>query len=270
MKLNHEHIEEYLLLLADRELDQTTEDAVRAFVGQHDQYKPLLEAYLATSTIDTDVFVFPDKESLLQPETAVMLLRKMFVSLKMAAAVILILGLGAAFLLMFRSDVPSTGPSVAAIQEHKGKGAAAPLNRTAVVRPEEKADGNNNTSKALVKPMRYAHKGPVHSVAAHSIPVARLKEDIPAELAPAAVAHITINPEQQSDTIIPEQVQPSGVAGVRAALPVWLPVQEENLQGVQDLIAHIQVLRVELQAKTKTLRNAIFVISIGDKQIPVN
>ena len=71
MNLTNENIEEYLLLLADNELNEAEENEVMAFVEQHTAYKPMLEAYLATRLDHSESFIYPDKESLLKPEPVV-------------------------------------------------------------------------------------------------------------------------------------------------------------------------------------------------------
>jgi hypothetical protein len=91
---------------------------------------------------------------------------------------------------------------------------------------------------------------------------------VPVQLASASTNEIAIDAaiQPQAIAIINEtQLQEHE----HKSLPTWLPVAEENLQGMNDLVAHIQTLKERIQEKTQSLKNTAFVIRFGDKQISI-
>lgn len=265
MNVSNENIEEYLLLLADNELDEATEKEVMAFVEQHAVYKPMLEAYLATRLDNTEFFIFPDKESLLRSEPAVLPLRKRNVKpLKLAAAAAILLGLGVAITWMFTSNQPTNQDKVVAKNSIIKKAVVPPgitiKDTTALIAQVNKQE--NVTEKNKKQQKTVANNAP-HRIT-HTM--ARQEENVPAQLASASVNELSID----------AAIQPQAIAIANEAtlqerehqpLPEWLPVTAENLQGVNDLVAHIQTLKERIQEKTQSLKNTAFVIRLGDKQI---
>jgi hypothetical protein len=273
MKVSNENIEEYLLLLADNELAEAEEKEVMAFVAQHTAYKPMLEAYLATRLDSTESFIFPDKESLIRDEPTVLPLRKTNVKpLKLAAAIAVLLGMGVAITLMFTTDTPSNKDNVSVAKNTPVKSTAMPKVETikdtmalfAQVNKINKRNGvigtNNNKQPKAVK-------SSATNTIANSTPV-RQKQQVPVQLANVSVNELSID----------AAIQPQAIAIANEAslqerehktLPEWLPVTEENLQGVNDLVAHIQTLKERIQEKTQSLKNTAFVIRFGDKQISI-
>jgi hypothetical protein len=269
MNVSNENIEEYLLLLADNELDEAEENEVMAFVEQHSVYKPMLEAYLATRLDSTESFIFPDKESLLKPESTVLPLRRTNIKpLKLAAAVAVMLGMGVVFTLMFTTGSPVNKDKVVASKNRVIKNAVVPPikiteDTTAVFAQVSKQSNviriNNKQPKAV--------NSNVHNMVASTTPVRQMQQ-VPVQLASASTNEIAID----------AAIQPQAIAMINETqlqerehktLPEWLPVAEENLQGVNDLVAHIQTLKERIQEKTQSLKNTAFVIRFGDKQISI-
>lgn len=269
MNLSNENIEEYLLLLADNELDEAEENEVMAFVAQHSEYKPMLEAYLATRLDSTESFIFPDKESLLKPESTVLPLRRTNIKpLKLAAAVVILLGMGVAITLMFTTDSPVDKDKVVASKDRVIKNTVVPPIKTtkdttavfAQVSKQSNIIGINNKQPKAVNIN-------VHNMVAYTTPV-RQKQQVPVQLASASVNEITIGAVIQPEAIALVNESPLQEREHKT-LPEWLPVAEENLQGVNDLVAHIQSLKERIQEKTQSFKNTAFVIRFGDKQISI-
>ncbi|MFA6060101.1 MAG: hypothetical protein WC756_18000 [Taibaiella sp.] len=269
MNLSNENIEEYLLLLADKELDEAEENEVMAFVEKHVAYKPMLEAYLATRLDSTESFIFPDKESLLKPEPMVLPLRKTNVKpLKLVAAVAVLLGMGVAITLMFTTDPPANHNKGVVAKNSVIKNTVVPPIKTtkdttavfAQVSKQSNVIGINNKQPKAVN-------SNVHNTVAYTAPV-KQKEKVPVQLASASVNEIAVDAaiQPQAIAMINETASPEREDSV---LPEWLPVSNENLQGVNDLVAHIQTLKERIQEKAQTLKNTAFVIRLGDKQISI-
>lgn len=269
MNLSNENIEEYLLLLADNELDQAEENEVRAFVAQHAAYKPMLEAYLATRLDTTESFIFPDKESLLRSGPTVLPLRKTNVKpLKLAAAVAVLLGMGVAITLMFTTDQPANHDKEVVVKNSVIKKTIVPLTKTvkttavfAQVSKQSNTIGINNNKHSK------AANNNIHNIVAYTTPL-KQKQQVPVHLASASVNEIVVDAAIQPQTIaIINETQSQ--EREHTPLPEWLPVTNENLQGVNDLVAHIQTLKERIQEKTQSLKNTTFVIRFGDKQISI-
>lgn len=269
MNLSNENIEEYLLLLADNELNEAEENEVMAFVERHAVFKPMLEAYLATRLDNSEPFIFPDKELLLKTESIVLPLRKSNLKpLKIAAAIAMLLGLGIAIMLMFSTD-PINKDKAMVIKykavNNKIIPSAENIKDTAVLvaqvsRQKNVSEKNNKRQQKTVFTQTQ------HTVAQTTM--LRREEQAPASLASTSVTEISIEAAVQPQTIamaeealLPEKEHKS--------LPEWLPVTAENLQGVNDLVAHIQVLKESIQEKAQSLKNTAFVIRFGDKQISI-
>lgn len=270
MNVSNENIEEYLLLLADNELGEAEEKEVMAFVAQHTAYKPMLEAYLATRLDSTESFIFPDKESLLRPEPMVLPLRKTNIKpLKLAAAVVALLGMGVATILMFTTDPSLNNDKGSVAKNTPVKSTAMPKAETIKDTAALVAQVNkpNNVISVNTNKQPKAVKSNVQNTVAYSAPV-RHKQQVPVQLANVSVNELSID----------AAIQPQAIAIANEAslqerehktLPEWLPVTEENLQGVNDLVAHIQALKERIQEKTQSLKNTAFVIRFGDKQISI-
>jgi hypothetical protein len=270
MNLSNENIEEYLLLLADNELGEAEEKEVMAFVEEHTAYKPMLEAYLATRLDSNESFIFPDKDSLLKRESTVLPLRKTNIKpLKLAAAVAILLGLGVAIMLMFTTDPPLNEDKGSVAKNTQVKSAVIPKGATikdttalfAQVNKQSNTIGinNNKQSKAV--------QNNIHNTVAYSAPV-RQKLQVPVQL-----ENVSVNELSVDGAIQPQAIAIANETSVQERahklLPEWLPVTEENLQGVNDLVAHIQTLKERIQEKTQSLKNTAFVIRFGDKQISI-
>lgn len=269
MKVSNENIEECLLLLADNELAEAEEKEVMAFVEEHAVYKPMLEAYLAARLDSTESFVFPDKELLLKMESTVLPLRRTNVKpLKLAAAIVALLGLGVAIMLMF-----TTGP----INKDKAMVTKDKAVKNKLLPPQE---GIKDTTAwvALVSKQKNAAEGnnkkqqkatfnQAHNTVPNAVPL-RQEEWAPESLASASVTEMSIEEAIQPQMIVMVAEAPLPEREHKS-LPEWLPVTDENLQGVNDLVAHIQALKENIQEKAQSLKNTAFVIRFGDKQISI-
>jgi len=275
MKLNNENIEEYLLLLADKELSGGEEEQVRLYVAANEAWKPVMDAYLAACLDDGETFVFPDKDMLLQPEENVVAMPVRTKSMpvwRIAAAVAVLIGLGFAMSRLLSPGQAGNEPEVA--------------NKTSMMRPAQTLPQATNRPAAS-QPVQVAatavaqrqdasrrspargHQAPPQLVATLT-PTMRIQA-VPETLESASLNKVSVAIGAKAEPLVmQEQEQTVAVADEHKGLPEWLPVNEENLQGVNALIAHIQDLKENMQEKAQSLRNTAFVIRIGDRQIPLN
>lgn len=268
MKLTKENIEEYLLLLVDDELDAVEAAEVKTYIAQHEEYQALLALYRATKPDhDEAPYVFPDKESLLRRETAAMPVGTGKLRIwKQAAVVALFVGVGLALAMIAlrndRVEISKSPSAVAtAIQEDNNRTKEAerkiPVQQPAplVIAGVQKAARPLATAKARREEQPTAR------------PVARLREETIAPLAaataPAMFAEEHVAPIGQA---VDREAVPT-LATARKELPEWLPVKEESLDGVNDLVSQAQELRDNIAGKAKMLKKASFVIRIGDKDV---
>lgn len=270
MNLSNENIEEYLLLLADNELNEAEENEVMAFIEQHAIYKPMLEAYLATRLDNSEPFIFPDKELLLKTESMVLPLRKSNVKpLKLAAAIAILLGIGIAITLMFAID-PINKDEVLVTKNKAANNKIIPSaeNIKDTVAMVAQVVRQKNVSEKNNKRQQKTGFSQTNSTIAHTVPI-RQEEHVPAPLASTSVTEISIDTDIQPQTITMAEERPLQGREHNKSLPEWLPVTAENLQGVNDLVAHIQALKESIQEKAQSLKNTAFVIRFGDKQISI-
>lgn len=265
MKLTQENIEEYILLLVDNELDDAAVAEINAFIARHEQYRPLLEAYLSVKLDADDAMVYPGKEHLLKAEPVAVPLQRPYRWLwSGAAAVVLVLGLS---LILLRKESDEKAPPVVALASQAVLAKVPP-----VVQPAADEDTSPASSAAVAKK-------------AIKPEVAMAKE----RLKPQPVAgHPDAAPYRAKETILAldtrreprsileaSQVAAESLAGRYVAstlttdrgLPGWVPVKEESLEGMNDLVNQAQELRSSISEKARMLKKASFVIRIGDKDI---
>jgi hypothetical protein len=270
MKVSNENIEEYLLLLADNELNKAEENEVMAFIEQHTIYKPMLEAYLATRLDSAEPFIFPDKERLLKTESTVLpLLGSNVKPLKMAAAIALLLGIGVVITLMFATDPINKDEVLITKNKAVNSKIASSIENikdtaTLIAQVGKQKHANERNSKKQQKVVLKQAQNTVANI----IPV-RQEERVPASLASTSITEIALDAAIQPQTLVMIEEAPLEAREHNKSLPEWLPVSEENLQGVNDLVAHIQALKENIQEKAQSLKNTAFVIRFGDKQISV-
>ena len=190
--------------------------------------------------------------------------------LKLAAAVAVLIGVGVAITLMFTTEVPVNQNKITASKNGVISNTVVPPIKTtkdtaallAQVNKQRNVTGINNN-----KQPKAVHSN-AHNTVAYTTSSIRQKQQVPVQLANAPVHELSIDAAMQPQAIAmiietPEQQIE------RKPLPEWLPVTEENLQGVNDLVAHIQALKESIQEKAQSLKNTAFVIRFGDKQISI-
>jgi hypothetical protein len=273
MKLSIENIEEYILLLADQELDEAEEVEVVAFIEQHAGYKPMLDAYLATKLDPAESFVFPDKESLLKSgPVALPFQKKNTKPLRWAAAASILIGVSVAGALLFSNkEIKDSGHNSIASKDTIRKALPTIINNVSpdsiLLAKETKTTTASKTipvqvSKAIV---------PVQTHFAAITPeLPTKKETVPAKLDDVDVTKVRVYANVTADAIAMAEQEP-GISDEHTGkpLPAWLPVNDENLQGVNDLVAHIQLLKERIQEKAQSLKKTAIVFNIGDREISI-
>lgn len=271
MEINNENIETYILLLADKELDEAEERAVRLYIDQNDACKPMLEAYMAAHLDSSETFIFPDKESLLQPETMVMPLRpKSYPAFRIAATVAVLLGLGVATAVLFshkEAEVPERSVAIHASESTQPSLPAVALTDTLAV---PVAHTNTASHKMVTHTIAQAQQNHTKNPAPVLVAAIPRETQVLPQLENTTVRKMQLTVGVDVETIVMvEKNADTTPEVIKRAIPGWLPVNEENLQGVNAVIAHIQGLKENIQQKAQALKNTAFVIRIGDKQIPI-
>ncbi|WP_118974624.1 hypothetical protein [Taibaiella koreensis] len=268
MKLTKDNIEEYLLLLVDEELDPAAMAEVERFLSQHGEYRPVLEAYRATKLDSEEMCFFPGKESLLRPEPAAVPLKagKSFRLWRQAAALALLLGLGLAFALLVRrsgdTGLPSPVQKVAVADPDKDPGLPKDTTERKIAPQPSQAIAQQPsvTRQPAVRviPQRHSYQIPDRAQSRKQEAIASLATATSPAMLPEAPLQVgqAINREWASTPLEEKK-----------ALPGWLPVKEESVEGVGELVAQAQELRDNIAEKAKMLKKASFVIRIGDKDV---
>lgn len=268
MEITKENIEGQILLYIDGELDEAASANLLAYVALHEEYKPMLQAYEAVKIEPDEDIVFPHKELLLHIEPQVVAFKKTTV-IRWAAAVVLLIGLGVVAGILFRpsDNIPDEKNKVAKkpAPQHNAMPQEMPATKDSVLvaKIDEKKQSKTGTvpynAVAVIKPV-------VNKSDVIEVPV-RKKEDI-ASIPMAATNEITVAvlPKHINATILDKPELPDATP-VKEALPEWVPIKEETLEGANDLIAHIQTLKENLLNKTISLKNATVVFRWGNKDL---
>jgi hypothetical protein len=273
MQLNNDNIEEYILLLADHELSGQEESEVRQYIAQHEAYKPMLDAYLA-ARLDEDKtpYIFTDKESLLKPEAAVLPMKRNTSPLRIAAALVVLIGVGAALMLLFsRDDVKDTqsNESLQASRKNSANTVVSPV-RTIADSPKSAAviKPKMNMMKSNIVPQKLKHSNNTQTIVVNTS--GRNTAAVPAYLENEALNKVEVSAGETAQAVVMETNEAAEIPQQEGrSIPKWLPVNEENLQGINSLIDHIQSLKEGIQEKAQTLKNKAFVINIGDRQFSI-
>lgn len=268
MKLTNEHIEEQILLMLDGELSETDTAALLTWIGQHPEHSTLLDAYRSAYLEADQDMVFPDKESLLQPEVpaAVPFRKKRLVWMRAAAALVAGVCITVAGYLLYKEQPADRGSMLASHPK-------------AIQVPVMSA---HDTVKAValqapvtahpVQPARVQHKTATQGqapVAAQPGPVLQDKSAVEA-LAMMEGSSFVVEQPGPANGI---SWEPSGnIAAAQApeASPSsWGPVKGESLEGINELISRVQIIRDNIAGKAKSLKHATFVLRLGDKEIAI-
>lgn len=274
MKLSNENIEEYILLLADHELGEAEEAEVMSFIEQHAVYQPMLNAYLATRLDPADGFVFPDKDSLLQPETNITLpLQKRNIKpLRWAAAAAILIGVLVAGSLLFSDrEIKDSNDKTLASKDTIRTGPAGKLN---TINPDtilltKVMSKIHVTNVVNVRTSKVVRPSQIHFAAiAQATP--KEKEMVPARLEDVALYTVPTHANADAQLIaIAEQQHGISDDNDGKSLPAWLPVNKENLQGLNDLVAHVQQLKERIEEKAQSFKKIAIVFNIGDREISI-
>lgn len=261
MVINKENIEEYLLLLIDGELSEAEEGEVLAFVDNHPESQLLLDAFLQTKLDDTTI-VFEDKESLLKQETVVLPIQKRKPFLAIAAAIALLAGLGFIFSVMVKNRKPmeTSIASVTTIRKitdtTSGKGIVAESReREAVKQPR----------KVLFVKQQAKEKSNMASATAPERGNVEALEPLPG----GNYSPVVINEVRADIAINTDRLKPITIEESKEESRGWAPIKTEKLEVLNVLIAQVESLKDELQAKTKSLKITTVAIRLGGKEFTI-
>jgi cell pole-organizing protein PopZ len=256
MKVNKENIEEQILLYVDGELDAAAEGELMDFLQKYPEYDALLQDYLSTVLHPEEALLFPGKEHLLRQEARV----TPFVSIKtirIAAAAAGIIAVGSLLLFLNSNNntvqpadlaginpertVRTTGKPALLAKENKPV-PVAPLPVAAALPAQQSSRNHSLTDMAKHVPV--AEERTKHVVAAvtlmEGVSVAREEQ-------PFIAAEIRKPVMLPASNTVPEQDAEEELKG-------WGPFKGENLQGVNDLIAHIQTIKEKVESKAAMIK----------------
>ena len=266
MTLNKENIEEQILLFIDGELDEVAEQQLMDYIEAHPAFQAMLDEYLMAKLDVGETAIFSDKESLMRHETKVIPISKKtaFTRIAAAAAIVIVM-LGSLWLFQKEEGDDQT---IIAINKYS----LSPQNQTTAPQPatdtastiasiKSKYDSNKTKTKI------YRPAATETAVQAHEQRIAHKRT----ELTPIAdLQHVSIQ-EVQANIIGTTYTIPSTAIATedKTALPQWLPIKEENLQGFNDLVARIEDLKETIQEKRAQLKSQTIVVSVAGKEFTI-
>jgi len=262
MTLNKENIEEQILLFIDGELNEVAEQQLMTYIEAHPEHKALLEAYMMTQLADEEHIVFPDKELLLRKEEHIVPFKKKPVFARIAAAAVLAL-IAVSTVYILKND--DTDNPLTAINNKKSrveKYVTAQQKDTSKVLAKIEPKQNKQT------PTIQRQQGFKKDISSKEEVVARQKNDIDfiatqQQLAMQNVSYINAIPQEQLQVIALAEKEERG------GLPQWLPIKEENLQGLNELVAKVQDLRETIQEKKAQLKSQAIVLTVAGKEFTI-
>lgn len=268
MQITEQNIEELILHYIDGELDPATAEDVLEYAGKHPKFAAMLEDYQQTVLSPDANMMYPDKEELLRPEITAIPFRRRPAwkfSMTAAASVLLLLSVLAIKHIRNKEEIPTavkiakshTGPAQIAAPILPAIPEAVTAKHNAGVNNMTRPPHRNNRSAAIIqqgsatevsqpKPQKQPEIAPLPSQKAMRIP-----QEIELNATMAAV----ISP--QAETAAP----------ARQKLPEWLPVREEKIDVVNELVAQFKEVKERFEEGGRTLKNASFALKIGDKEI---
>ena len=271
MEINPNNIEEQILLYVDGELSTEEAAGLLQYIGLNPQWRTLLDDYQSLVMPQDDELVFEGKEALLQPEPQVIPFKpaSKLTLVRRAAAVALFAGAAGLTWFLTRQDNGSilpAGTPVALV--HQAATPATPAQgipvtttpvqpqplRIAAVQPAVKPTVQTNAGRP-VSPLNRQQAEVIDAIAAGS----------PTLLGEHPEKQLAL--ELQRPEVLMEPARQETVAGSTTELPAWLPVNEQKLEGLNGLIAHIRDVKDSVAAKAAQLKKTTFVIRLGDKEI---
>lgn len=276
MEVNKNNIEEQILLYVDGELNTAEASALLQYIALHPEWHSLLDEYKSLVIPQDDDLVFEGKEALLQPEPQVIAFKKesSLGWMRWAAAVVLIAGAAGLTWQLSRDDKGQALPGTSGIAMQQQP--KATLAADTVTPAPQLAQVKTVTAVKPVAPVLQPAKAPVHAVPQAQQPEVQLAKNEAVQIAPIAGSSPTLVAVQETqqpalelqraDVLVAEAPE-QAVAINTEKLPSWLPVNEEKLEGVNDLLAHIREVKNKVAEKANVLRKSTFVIRLGGREI---
>lgn len=268
METNPNNIEELILLYVDGELSTEAAASLLQYVALHPQWRTLLDEYQSLVMPQDDELVFEGKDALLQPEPQVIPFKpaSKWILVRRAAAVALFAGAAGLTWFLTRQDTGSILP------------AGTPI---ALVHQAAAVDTLAQGIPVGVTPVQPVNIAAVQPAAKPAVlpganrPVAPVNQQQTTAIDAIAVSSPALLGEQpekqlalelQRPEVLTEPARQEAAAGP-TALPTWLPVNEQKLEGLNGLLAHIRDVKDSVAAKAAQLKKTTFVIRLGDREI---
>ncbi len=274
MKLTKENIEEQILLLVDGELEEEATAAVLAYIEQHTEYQPMLDAYRATQLQPEEHIFFPGKESLLREEPMVLPLQpapRPVLRWVAAAAILIIIGTATALLLQ-RSGDKGGGPTLAVNEAGvKSPASVKPGTRSADTLTAKTTTKNVLADNKVVSPAIHRQKTrvvPQEPVVA-VVPLPQREKESVTPLATASASEMGIASGPVTATALDKR-ELVALSQEKEPASSWSPIKEETKQGVGELVTQIRTIKEEVKEKAQLLKGATIVFRFGDKEIALN
>jgi hypothetical protein len=264
MVIHKENIEEYLLLLIDGELSGAEEGEVLAFVDNHPEFQLLLDAFLQTKLEDTTI-VFEDKASLLKEEAVVLPIQKRKPFLAIAAAVALLIGLGFVFSVMIKNRKPMETSMASVTTARTITDTTDTTTTKKWVAESRKSEAVKQPRKVHVVKQSLKEKSNIASATASAKVNIEALEPLPTGNYSPAV----INEVRTDIAINTARLNPVTIEESKEESRGWAPIKTEKLEVLNVLIAQVETLKDELQAKTKALKITTVAIRLGGKEFTI-
>ncbi len=268
--VNWENYEEYMLLLADGELDEAGKAALMEFVAQHPELKKELALYEATRLVPDMEMVYADKSSLTKQTPAKTIALRSWWTYSAAAGVALIIG----FMVLRNSDpkvdvAGNTPKDTKTIVKTKDSVILPPApkvpspiikeeNQVAVAPKKDRQTTNNqqlttNSQQPTTNNQQPTTKERTPDLIA-SLPTNAAKK--------VSANGIVISPTEHSPELTAiAPAQDEMIEGKKFL--AWLPIADEKKQGLNDLKVAVD----NTIQKVQSIKETKVVLKIGNKNL---
>ncbi len=256
--VNWENYEEYMLLLADGELDEAGKAALMAFVAQHPELKKELALYEATRMAPDMEVVYAYKSQLKKQAPAKAVALRSWWAYSAAAGVAIII----AFLAMRNNEatreVARNTPVDTVMQVRRQPEAPAPIKQPQSPQQQQLVQNDKHKQPAT------NNQQPVTSIKQPAQRTPDLIASLPTNVASTVSATETVtNPSDHTTSltqVIPAQNEPNVEDQKFLA---WLPIADEKKQGLNDMKDAVD----NTIKKMQQIKETSVVIKIGNKNL---
>jgi hypothetical protein len=267
-----ENYEEYMVLMADRELDAAGQQELEAFLQLHPELREELALFEAVHLVPDTAEVYGNKESLLKKEPRVISMNQWF-RYGAAAGLAALIALG---IMKWQGSDEGNEIVSADTVEHvttptaKTPDTAVPALKQEVIVRQETEEPKEQQSRREQKTTPVAPQK-VHVATVREEKKMKMQEQLPERMEIAAVQQLPTeqNIQPQHNTVaVPELPAADNTAPEtqRDAL-AWLPIDEDRKEGLSN-IGEVLTARLDKVKEVRdNIRNTDVAVKIGKKEL---